>query len=117
MKKYELTNQVFEFNGKTLFRIRALRDFGDVKCGDFGDVKCGDFGGWLQFENNLSHEGESWVFGKAKVYDNAKVFGNAQVYENARVYGNAIVFSDAWVFGNAKVYGDAEVYENVKVFN
>jgi hypothetical protein len=28
--KYKLTDETIEFNGKTLFRIQALKDFGDV---------------------------------------------------------------------------------------
>lgn len=37
MKKYELlTNVTIEILGVTLYRIRALIDFGDVECGEFG---------------------------------------------------------------------------------
>ena len=42
MKKYELTDETKEFNGKTLYRIRALIDFGLVKTGDLG--------GWIEKE-------------------------------------------------------------------
>ena len=34
--KYKLTDETIELNGKTLFRIQALKDFGDVKAGDLG---------------------------------------------------------------------------------
>lgn len=34
-KKFELTDETFSFV-KTYHRIRALRDFGDVKKGDLG---------------------------------------------------------------------------------
>ena len=127
MKKYELTEETFTVFGKTLYRIRAVRDFGSVKTGEFG--------GYIEKEENLSHFGDAWVYGNAKVYGNARVFGNAWVYGNAKVsgnawvYGNARVFGNAWVYGNAKVsgnawvYGDARVsgnawvYGNAKVFN
>lgn len=49
MKKYELTDKTMEINNRTLFRIRALRDFGNVKAGDLG--------GFVETEDNLSHEG------------------------------------------------------------
>ena len=39
-KKYELTNKTIEFNGITLHRIKALKDFSNVKAGDFG--------GWVE---------------------------------------------------------------------
>lgn len=127
MKKYELTEETVTVYGKTLYRIRAVRDFGSVKTGEFG--------GYIEKEENLSHFGNAWISGDAWVYGNARVFGNAWVYgdarvsENAWVYGDARVsgdarvFDNAWVYGNAKVYGDARVsgnawvYGNAEVFN
>lgn len=38
-KKYELTENFIEVLDKKLYRIRALRDFGDVKTGDLGGHK------------------------------------------------------------------------------
>ena len=101
-KKYELTDETQEWNGRTLHRIRALADFDDVKAGDLG--------GWIEKEENLSHNDNAWVC------VNAWVFGNAQVFGDARVCGNAQVFGDAWVFGNAQVFGDARVFGNAQVF-
>lgn len=100
-KKYELTSISKVVNGCTVYRIKALKDFGDVEKGNIG--------GYIQSEKNLSQEDDCWIF------DNAKVFGNARVYENARLYDNAIVSRNAIVYGNAKVYGNAEVYGNAKV--
>ena len=113
MKKYELTEETFTVFGKTLYRIRSVRDFGSVKTGEFG--------GYIEKEENLSHFdnawvcGDAWVFGNARVYDDAWVFGNARVCGDAKVYGNARVYDDAWVFGNARVCGDAKVYGNARV--
>jgi hypothetical protein len=90
-KKYELLESK-KFNRITLYRIKALKDFADVKRGELG--------GWIESEDNLSHDGDAWVY------------GNAWVYENAEVYGNARVFGDAWVFGDAEVFGDARVFGN-----
>ena len=114
MKKYELTNETMMWCGKILYRIRALTDIGD-------DVKSGDLGGWVENENNLSHNGDAWVYGDAQVcgdawvYGDAQVCGDAQVYGNAWVYGNARVYGDAQVCGDAWVYGDAQVYGNAQV--
>ena len=107
-KKYELTNETIEIDGHMLYRIKALKNFGDVKKGDLG--------GFIEKEENLSHEGYCWV------YENAKVFGNAKVFEHAEVYGYAGVYNDAKVFGNAELYGnsivsgDANVYGDSIVF-
>lgn len=68
-KKYEmLQDQTIEWCGRTLYRIRALRDFGNVRAGDVG--------GYIECERNLSQDG------------NARVYGDAWVYGDARVYGN-----------------------------
>ena len=95
--KYELTDEAKNINGITLHRIRALRDIPSA-C-----VKTDDLGGWIEKESNLCQNGNAWVYGDARVYDNAWVSGNAWVYGDAEVSGNAKVS------GNAEVYGDAEV--------
>ena len=113
-KKYKLTKEAINVNGKTLYRIEALKDFGYIKKGDKG--------GFIEKECNLSQSGDCWVYGNAKVYNNAKVFDYADIYGNAEVFGNAIISGNARVYGNAKVYHyamvyeDAEVYDNAKVF-
>ena len=115
-KKYELVKEdSVDVNGHILFRIRSLKDFNDVKKGELG--------GYIEKEQNLSHDGDCWVYNNAKVSDNARVYGNAEVcddawvYNNARVYGNAEVYGNAWVFGNAWVYNNAEVYNNAYISN
>ena len=89
MKKYELTDEKKQIAGRTLFRIRALRDFYDVKAGDLG--------GWIESENNLSYSGDAWVSGDARVSDDAVVSGDAWVFGDARVSG------DAWIFGQGAI--------------
>ena len=119
VKKYELTSETKVFLGKTLYRIKALVQFGNVNAGDLG--------GWIEKEENLSQSGNAWVYGDARVsgnawvYGDARVSGNAEVYGDARVSGNARVYGDArvsgnaWVYGNAEVSGDARVYGNARV--
>lgn len=68
MKKYELTNETIQIEGKKLYRIKALIDFGDVKAGDLG--------GFIEKESNLSHLGSAWI------YDDAMVCGNAMVCDD-----------------------------------
>ena len=63
-RKYEFVeDDTIQFFDKTLKRIRATRDSGNVKKGQLGD--------YIEKEENLSHEGNCWVG------DNACVFGNA----------------------------------------
>ena len=119
MKKYKLTEETKHIGFGTLYRICAIRDFGDVKAGDMG--------GWIESEKNLSHEGNAWVYdnarvsgdalvcGNARVFGDAEVCGNAEVRDNALVCGDAEVRDNALVCGNAKVCGDAKVRDNALV--
>lgn len=118
-KKYELTDderEVFGGNGfpTSLHRIKALRDF---ECNGI-QIRTGDLGGYIESEDNLSHEGSCWVFDSAKVFDDAKVYGDACVSESAevsayaQVYDQALVSDQSVVSGYAKVYGEAKVSEN-----
>lgn len=58
-KKYEFTGETKKFSGRTLKRIKRISD--------------GVIGGWIESEENLSHEG--WCF----IYDEAVVYGEAEV--------------------------------------
>ena len=107
MKKFELTAETNVILGRTLYRIRALRAFGDVDKGELG--------GFIEKETNLAHEGNAWVSGNARVFNNAWVSGNAKVSGNALVSDNARVSGNAIVSGNARVSGASEVYGNAKV--
>ena len=89
MKKYKLTTETLQFAGRTLHRIKAVKDFDSIKAGEFG--------GWIENEKNLSQDDNAWIYGDAMVFDNAEVFDNAKVYGNAEVYGNAVIKGDAKV--------------------
>ena len=98
MKKYELQpTDLTTPNGKPMFQVVALRDFGSVLKGDKG--------GYVESEDNLSHDGDCWVFGNAQVAGDAWVSGNARVSGDAWVFGNSWVSGNSWVEGNSQVYG------------
>ena len=84
-QKYELLKDDFIFpygeDGPKLYRIKALKDFGDVKKGDLG--------GYVESVNNLSQDDESWV------YDNACVSGDSLVKDFAKAKDNACIFGSA----------------------
>lgn len=89
------------------YRIKALKDFGDVHAGDLG--------GWIESEKNLSHEGDCWVYDTAEVSGKAHVSGNAKIKGKASVFGEACVRDEAIVDGEAKVGGNADVMDNAHV--
>ena len=68
-RKYEITTITKQHYGHTLFRIRALRSFNDVKEGSTG--------GWIEKESNLDQDGSCWIYDDAKVYDDARITGSA----------------------------------------
>ena len=107
MKKFELTTDSIKRNRVTLYRIKALIDFGDVKAGDLG--------GYVEKEENLSQYGNAWVSGDACVSGDARVYGDAWLSDNAWVYGNAEVSGNALVRGDARVYDNAWVHGNAEV--
>lgn len=113
MKKYEFTGEEKVVGGITLRRIRAVRRFAQADAGEMG--------GWIQKEENLSHDSECWVSGEAivcnsaVVTDDAWVGGHAQVYYDAKIRDNACISGDAWIGGSVEVYGNARVGGNTVV--
>ena len=125
MKKYELTNERLKIGIYQLYRIRALKDFADVKKGDLG--------GFVESEFNLSQVGDCWVYDDACVYGNAhvsqnatirddatvfcvaRVCGNATIKEQAFVTNNSVVCDRAIIFGEAIIAGHSQVYGNAKI--
>ena len=113
-KKYELVkSESIVHNGRTLYRIRALREF-TISRGVA--IKVGDIGGFVESENNLSQEDICWIFDDAKVYENAKICGDAKICCDAKVFGNAKVWGDAFVLDDAEVWGNAKICDKARIF-
>lgn len=106
-KKYILTDETIEYRGHRLYRIKAIKSFSGVRKGSLG--------GWVESEDNLSQEGDCWIFNEAKVFRRAKVSGGVKVLENACIYGNAVIFGYVVIHGNAEVYGNVRIYGNVSI--
>ncbi|WP_339057035.1 hypothetical protein [Candidatus Regiella endosymbiont of Tuberolachnus salignus] len=107
MKKFTLTNEIQSIDGVTLYRIKALHAFDNVKAGDCG--------GWIEHEDNLAQEGICWIYDEARVYGKARVSIKAKIANNAAVYGRARVFGAARIADNAQVFGRAHVYDDAKI--
>lgn len=79
--KYKLVkSDSIQIGDTTLYRIQALRDFGNVKAGHRG--------GYIESESNLSQYGNCWVDVYCFVYGNAKVCGNTILGGYSVVFGN-----------------------------
>lgn len=130
-KKYELTDDTIEVHGRTLYRIRALKDFnpGDPFRLENNDapvvvkgspVHAGDLGGYVESEANLSQDGDCWIGDHVWVFENAEVSDNAYVCcNNLNVPVDSIeIFGDAKISGNAGVSGrNVMICDNVHILD
>lgn len=107
MKKYEITDIGMEWEGRKVYRIRALKSFGIIKKGDLG--------GFVQNERNLSQEGDCWVSDDAVVCDHAKIYDHAKVFGEARITDYAHLNDMSCVCGNAFVGGTVSLYDRCTV--
>ena len=80
MKKYELV----KVEDSSLYRIKTLKDFADVKAGDLR--------GYVESESNLSQEGSCWIYDDAVVRDKAIVIDHAIICNKAIVCDKAAVW-------------------------
>ena len=108
-KKYIiLENEKIENNFGLLYRIQAIKDFGDVKVGDKG--------GWVESERNLSQLGNCWIYDESVVYggshvgENAKILNYSEICDYAHIWGNAIIERNSSIGGEVFIK-DAKVTE------
>lgn len=102
-----------------LYRIQALKTF--TKPGGYNPVvHVGELGGYVESEDNLSQEGNCWLFDKARVKDGGKIIEDAIVYDKCLVSKNSIVRGSSVVGGycfvtNQSVIIDSRLEGNVIV--
>lgn len=92
----------------SMYRIKALKDFSNVKKGDLG--------GYLEHIYNLAQSGNCWIYDNACVCGGADIRGDARVFGDACIYENARISDDARVYGNARLIGNSEVFDNAHVY-
>jgi len=103
MQKYTTLKQEFFLpDGRKVKRIKALRDFGNIKAGTVG--------GFIDDWHNLSHRGNCWIA------DDAIAVGNSKVSENALLAGKAFISHRVMLGGNAVVWDEAVLLEHVFVY-
>lgn len=113
-KKYELLkNDKIQVDGRTLYRIKAIRDVVDNDGNII--VNKGDIGGFVQGERNLSHFGTCWIYDDAMSYSGARVLDDAILSDMAKICGRAMVFTDGKICDEAKVSGFVRVYDGARI--
>ena len=108
--KYELVKESKTmFEGREIYRIRSLKDFNNVTAGDIG--------GWVCSYNNLSQEGDCWIYDKAKCLDKARILDNAKMYDNSKMFDNSIMWNNTRMWNNARMYDNAAMFDDSKMYN
>lgn len=95
-KKYELIkdSRIWQYC-RPIYRIRALRDFSDVKKGDLG--------GFVESEENLSQYGNCWIYDKAQAVDRSMVVGDACLRDCAQMHDFSLIKDKAQLRGRAQM--------------
>ena len=108
-KKYELVPETsVKFYFRPMYRIRALRDFSDVKKGDLG--------GYVESEDNLRQIGNCWIYDDSIVGLGSKIVGNgvikghstvirySEVSDHAIVEGGSHIDESSFILGQSRVF-------------
>lgn len=97
------TTKLVSVNGMPcgLYQIQAVRDIPSI------GVKAGDLGGHVATKDNLSQDGDCWVFQGSTVYQQGRVL------EDAVIYGNSAVGSGSQVKGKAMVEDGVILNESI----
>ena len=121
MKKYELTTERKTADTYQVHRIRYMRDI------PHAGIKAGMMGGFLENEENLSHEDDCVVLDEAVVCGGAKVLDYAVVSDSALITNKSIVKNQASVSGtsvvrkskvfvNARIEGKSIIQEDSRIY-
>lgn len=109
MKTYELLkHDTITFDGRTLYRIRALVDYYHNDA-----VGKGQLGGYIENEENLTEWG--WVSENAKVYNRGVVCGASVVGGRTIVAESAVVRDNAVITGDVKLMGSSCVKDYARI--
>jgi len=86
MLKYEILEQAHQLpDGRKVYRIKAVRDFGNVKKGEIG--------GFVEADDNLSHDGLCWIANDAMALGRSRISGDALLRDRARI-GDRVMLTD-----------------------
>jgi UDP-3-O-[3-hydroxymyristoyl] glucosamine N-acyltransferase len=107
-QKYKRLKQwLYLSDGRRVERIQAIRSFGNVKEGDIG--------GFIEDDNNLSHNGNCWIADDAIASGQSRVSGNALLKDSARIDHRVKVSDFAVIQDRAMLRDDVFVYGNAVV--
>src|SRR5450631_2440981 len=100
--KYRLDLEDFQITpeGTKIYRIIALRDFGDVI-----RVEKGQKGGYIEGEHNLSHSGNCWPAGLSRISKQGRLEKNAFICDYVEVTDHVLMTDDTYADGRVHMGG------------
>lgn len=107
-KKFELID-ASDYGYGGAYRIRALRDFGDVQKGMLG--------GYVEEESCLSHEGDCWIYGNSFVGKGCRVMEYSKIYDNTNIIGGVSIRGHSLVKGGFDISGDVISIIDSRIIN
>lgn len=93
-------------DGVTLYRMQALKDFGDVKAGDLG--------GYIADSSQLSQNGNCWIYSKSNKLVSGRVTENA-IINSLGSSRDSIINGDVFICGNSKILNDVDIIGSVDI--
>mgnify|MGYP003627980356 CR=1 FL=1 len=106
--KYELGESKV-FMGIEVYRVVALKSFGNVTKGDIG--------GWVEDEDNLSQQGNCWIFDEAMAVNRSMVAGNAEMHDYSKMLDDSMIWDHSRMYDNAQMCNNSGMYDNSKMLN
>lgn len=95
-------------DGVTLYRIQALKNFGDVKAGDLG--------GYIADSSQLSQNGNCWIYSKSNKLVSGRVTENA-IINSLGSSRDSIINGDVFICGNSRILNDVDIFGSVDIFS
>lgn len=87
-----------------LLRIKALKDFSNVKKGDFG--------GLIHNKNNLSQKGNCWLDYNSTITNESIIRDNVRIKGNVLISGKSVLKGEVEINGNVSIH-DSTIKDNV----
>lgn len=118
MKKYRISDDPSHVKEVTIpgsgRTIKVRRIIAEKEIPEWA-IDAGDLGGYVENEQNLSHDGMCWIGENAIVCEDARVYGNARVNRNAFVYGDARIYGNVRVTASAIVFGNGTIQDMARI--
>ena len=105
--KYELVGHTSAAHRHMKYRVKALFDFADVNAGDLG--------GFVNGPDNLSQNGNCWVYDEAELRDECVVKHHSQVRGTATMHQKACLYGSAKLVDNASLHNLASAFDNAVI--